>query len=226
MPVVARGPYRRGMSSPREASRASPGTTLVGVCADVHLHTGRLHAFVAAARAAGAQELWCLGDVVDALLGAPPAVHAAAVQATVACCDLVLAGNHELWALQRGLLDGPTAQAVQGWSPVEERHGVGLVHASLEDPFMEFVDSAPKAARLLRATPGWLALHGHTHQRRLWAQTDRHPHAESRPTRGVVPAGADRLLANPGALTGGRPSWLLVDLARRQLRWFALPAAP
>lgn len=195
---------------------------LVGVCADVHNHTGRLQAFAAAAREQGAAELWCLGDIVDALIGAPPPAHASTVAAAVELCDLVLAGNHELWCLQRGLLDAATAEVVGAWSPVEERHGVGLVHASLDDPFMEFVDSAPKAARVLRGTTGWLALHGHTHRRRLWARTAGHPHAESRPTRGLVAAGEDRLLANPGALTGARPSWLLVDLDARTLRWSAL----
>jgi hypothetical protein len=196
---------------------------IVGICTDVHNHTARLRAFAAAARERGAEELWCLGDVVDALIGAPPVAHAATVDTALELCDLVLAGNHELWCLQRGLLDSATAQSVQAWSPVEERHGVGLVHASLEDPFMEFVDDAPKAARLLRATPGWLAVHGHTHQRRLWAQTDAYPNAESRPTRGtVVAAAGDRLLANPGALTGSRPSWLRVDLEAQTLQWFAL----
>jgi hypothetical protein len=197
---------------------------IVGVCTDVHDHTARLQAFAAAARAHGAQELWCLGDVVDALIGAPAAAHAETVNAAVELCDLVLAGNHELWCLQRGMLDDATARIVETWSPVEERHGVGLVHASLDDPFMEFVDAAPKAARLLRSTPGWLAIGGHTHRRRLWAQTDSYPNAESRPTRGAVAAGEDRLLANPGALTGTRPSWLRVDLDARMLQWFALAA--
>lgn len=195
---------------------------IVGVCSDVHNHTTRLRAFATEARDRGAQELWCLGDVVDALIGAPPAAHAETVGTAVELCDVVLAGNHELWCLQRKLLDPATEQVVAAWSPVEERHGVGLVHASLDDAFMEFVDTPLKAARLLRATPGWLALHGHTHRRRLWAQTDAYPNAENRPTRGTVAAGQDRLLANPGALTGSRPSWLLVDLDARELRWFPL----
>lgn len=197
---------------------------LVGICTDVHNHTGRLRGFAAAARRLGATELWCLGDVVDALIGAPPSAHAETVQTALELCDLVLAGNHDLWCLQRGMFDARTHALVERWSPVEERHGVGLVHASLEDPFMEFVDSAPKAARLLRATPGWLAVHGHTHRRRLWAQTSTYPHAENRGTRGTVVAADDRLLANPGALTGPRPSWLLADLEAQTLRWFPLAA--
>ncbi|WP_354697923.1 hypothetical protein DSM112329_03581 [Paraconexibacter sp. AEG42_29] len=200
---------------------------LVGICTDVHNHTGRLRAFGVAAREQGAQELWCLGDVVDALIGAPPAAHAETVAEAVGLCDIVLAGNHDLWCLQRGLLDAATAATVEAWSPVEERHGVGLVHASLDDPFMEFVDTPAKAAKVLRGTPGWLAVHGHTHRRRLWAQTAEYPHAENRRTRGRVAAGDERLLANPGALTGTRPSWLLADLEARSLRWFALtPPAP
>jgi predicted phosphodiesterase len=195
---------------------------LVGLCSDVHNHTTRLRAFAAEARARGAQELWCLGDVVDALIGAPAAAHAETVAAALQLCDLVLAGNHELWCVQRQLLDPATAKTVEAWSPVAERYGVGLVHASLADPFMEFVDAPPKAARLLGATAGWLAVHGHTHRRRLWTQIDGFPGAEGRPTRGAVLAGEDRMLANPGALTGPRPSWMLVDLDARELRWFAL----
>jgi hypothetical protein len=199
---------------------------VVGICTDVHGHTARLRAFAQHARARGAQELWCLGDVVDALIGAPPAALAETVEAAVEECDLVLGGNHELWALQRQLLDPGTARVVSDWSPVGERHGIGLVHASLADPFMEFVDTAEKAGRLLREVPDWLAVHGHTHRRRLWAATDRYPHAESRPTRGVVAAGEDRLLACPGALTGSRPTWLLVDIDGRLLQWQTLkPAA-
>ena len=195
---------------------------LVAVCSDVHLHVTRLRLVAQRAREAGAQELWCLGDVVDALLGAPPAGLADAVAVAVSTCDLVLGGNHELWALERGLFPPGAAATVRGWSPVEERHGVGLVHGSLDDPLMEFVTTAPQAGRLLRATPGWLALHGHTHARRLWAATATSPHAEKRPTRGVAAAGADRLLACPGALTGARPTWLLVDLEARTLRWLSL----
>lgn len=192
---------------------------LVAVCADVHLHVTRLARVAALAREEGAEELWCLGDVVDALLGAPPAVLADAVARATDLCDLVLAGNHELWALQRGLFDAATAAAVQDWSAVEERHGVGLVHGSLDDPYLEFVTTPLQAGRLLRAAPGWLALHGHTHTRRLWAATDTAPHARKLATRGVVRAGDERLLACPGALTGSRPSWLLVDLRERTLVW-------
>lgn len=197
---------------------------IVAICTDVHGHTARLRACAAQARELGAIELWCLGDVVDSMIGAPPAALADTVAAAVEGCDLVLGGNHELWALQRGLLDAATAREVAAWSPVEQRHGVGLVHASLADPFMEWVDTEHKAGRLLREVDGWLAVHGHTHRRRLWARTDRFPHAESRPTRGTVAAGDDVLLACPGALTGSRPTWLLVDLEQRALRWIALRA--
>jgi predicted phosphodiesterase len=195
---------------------------LVGICTDVHLHVQRLRAFAAQARARGAQELWCLGDVVDALLGAPPAALADAVAVAVEECDLVLGGNHELWALERGLLPPETVRTVAAWSPVAERHGVGLVHGSLDDPFMEFVDTPAKAGKLLRESEGWLAVHGHTHVRRLWAAAPSYPHAEKRATRGTVAAGEGKLLACPGALTGSRPTWLLVDLQARTLTWIAL----
>ncbi len=198
---------------------------IVAVCADVHLHVSRLERVAALAAESGCEELWCLGDVVDALLGAPAPVLADAVARALDACDVVLAGNHEQWCLQRGQFDAGTAAVVSEWSAVEERHGVGLVHASLDDPFMEFVTTAAQAGKMLRRAPGWLALHGHTHTRRLWAAVGTYPHAEKRPTRGVVAAGDDRLLACPGALTGARPTWLRVDLERRELSWQAVAAA-
>ena len=198
------------------------GAVIVGICTDLHGHVRRFEQFTRQARGLGAEELWCLGDVVDSMIGAPPAALAEAVSAVTASCAVVLGGNHELWCLQRGLLDAGTAKVVEGWSPVEQRHGVGLVHGSLDDPFMEFVTTAPQAGKLLRATDGWLAVHGHTHKRRLWAATATYPHAESRPTRGTVAAGEGKLLACPGALTGGRPTWLRADLDARSLEWVAL----
>ncbi len=195
---------------------------IVGICTDVHLHVQRLRAFAAQARARGAQELWCLGDVVDSMLGAPQPVLAHAVAVALEECDLVLGGNHELWCLQQGQFDPETARAVAAWAPVDERHGVGLVHASLDDPYMEFVDTPAKAGKLLRASEGWLAVHGHTHTRRLWAATPSYPHAEKRATRGTIAAGDERLLACPGALTGARPTWLLLDLDAQTLSWVAL----
>lgn len=196
---------------------------LVAICTDVHGHTQRLRLWAERARERGAAELWCLGDVVDSMIGMPPAALAEAVETAVEECDLVLGGNHELWCLQRGLFDAATAETVRAWSPVEQRHGIGLVHGSLDDPFMEFVDSVAKAGKLLRQTEGWLAVHGHTHRRRLWAALPSYPHAEPRPTRGVVAAEEeDTLLACPGALTGARPTWLLADLEAHTLEWTAL----
>lgn len=200
------------------------GEVIVGICTDVHLHTQRLRAFAAQARARGAQELWCLGDVVDSMLGAPPAVHAEALALALETCDVVLGGNHELWCLQQGQLDPETARTVAALSPVEERHGVGLVHASLDDPYLEFVTTPAQAGRLLRSATGWLAVHGHTHTRRLWVAGSSYPHAEKRATRGTVTAGEEKLLACPGALTGARPTWLLVDLEAHTLAWVALGA--
>lgn len=195
---------------------------IVGICTDVHLHVQRIREFAKQARERGCEELWCLGDVVDSMMSAPPAVLAHAVAVATGECDLVLGGNHELWTLQGGRFDPETARTVEAWSPTAVRHGVGLVHASLDDPYLEFVTTPAQAGRLLRAADGWLAVHGHTHTRRLWAAAPRYPHAETRSTRGTVRAGEDTLLACPGALAGARPTWLLVDLETRTLAWIPL----
>ncbi|MDP9377206.1 MAG: hypothetical protein M3P40_06490 [Actinomycetota bacterium] len=59
---------------------------------------------------------------------------------------------------------------------------------------------------------------------RLWARIDEDPVLKRRRGPGQV-FGVDvgeRLLACPGALTGKRPTFLLVDFAARTLRWQTL----
>jgi predicted phosphodiesterase len=63
----------------------------VAICTDIHGNRHAFEAVIAAAEADGAEELWCLGDLVG--YGAEPDACAALAEAHCAIC---LAGNHDL----------------------------------------------------------------------------------------------------------------------------------
>ena len=63
----------------------------VAICTDIHGNRHAYEAVIAAAEDAGAEELWCLGDLVG--YGAEPD---ACVALADAHCSICLAGNHDL----------------------------------------------------------------------------------------------------------------------------------
>src|ERR1700687_6004612 len=65
----------------------------IGVCSDVHGRHDRLLAVLAAMAAAGVDERWCLGDLV----GREPVT--AELVGAASQLDLLIAGNHDAWAL-------------------------------------------------------------------------------------------------------------------------------
>ena len=131
---------------------------------------------LAAADAAGVEEIWCLGDVVG--YGAQPDACAKLIRERAEIC---LVGNHDLAVL--GRLDtstfSETAAAAVEWTrenaspatisfleglePAGERHGVGLFHASPRDPVWEYVLSIEQAEEGLDAQPQRVGLIGHSH---------------------------------------------------------------
>src|SRR5690349_22289110 len=74
----------------------------IGVCSDVHGRHDRLLAVLSAMAAAGVDERWCLGD----LAGAEPV--SAGLVAAARQLALLIAGNHDAWAL------GPDQVVVRG----------------------------------------------------------------------------------------------------------------
>ncbi len=200
----------------------------VAVCSDIHGRIDRLHAFLAAAAAADVDQCWCLGDVLDALGAADPDANAECVRVVEAACAVRLAGNHEASALHRGILDDETAQICGQWPPGGvTADGIVVVHGSPRDPLMEFIHDAEAASAALDVIPGWIGLHGHTHVARLWARTADEPVVQRRrqANRPVSVSNEERVLACPGALTGSRPSFLLVDFDSRVLLWRRLATA-
>src|SRR5919199_2766144 len=63
----------------------------VAICSDIHGNRQAFEAVIAAAEADGAEEVWCLGDLVG--YGADPDACVALARDN---CDLCLVGNHDL----------------------------------------------------------------------------------------------------------------------------------
>src|ERR671922_271775 len=148
----------------------------VAIASDIH---GNKHAFQAVIRAAeedGADELWCLGDLVG--YGAEPD---ACVALADAHCRICLAGNHDLAVVgvlsleefSRGaalaaqwtkeVIAPETREYLLSLSPQGSGEGIGLFHASPRDPVWEYVLSALAAELCFDATDFRVSLIGHSH---------------------------------------------------------------
>ena len=178
----------------------------------------------------GADEVWCLGDVVG--YGPHPNECCALVRERAALC---LCGNHDL-AVVGGLdisdFSGDAAvaarwtQSVLGaehldWlrslSPSGERDGVELYHGSPRDPVWDYVLSDDIAVASLQLTVAPVVLVGHSHVAlALWLE-DRQLDGGQAPAGTELPLAGRRSLLNPGSVGqprdgDSRAAWLLVDL--------------
>jgi diadenosine tetraphosphatase ApaH/serine/threonine PP2A family protein phosphatase len=210
----------------------------IGLVSDIHGNLPALRAVLDDVRAARADAVWCLGDLVG--YGAQPDECVALAREA---CDVCLAGNHDL--VVTGDLDvaefSSSAAAAALWTrrsiseealeylralkPLDPERAVGLYHASPRDPVWEYVLSTWQAAdciRLMRARVGAV---GHSHVALFFRQEG---------GGGVVgaqaPAGTEldlsegRWLINPGAV--GQPrdgdpraAWLLLDTETWSAAW-------
>ena len=103
----------------------------IGVCSDVHGRHDRLLAVLAAIAAAGVDERWCLGDLV----GREPVT--AELVGAASQLDLLIAGNHDAWAL------GPDRVVARGRDvfrlssrALASRHGIDCWHGSPRHPLL------------------------------------------------------------------------------------------
>ncbi len=140
----------------------------LAVFSDVHGKVGRLSACLDAIARIGADELWCLGDAVDALSARQPELTIACVRAIDDVCTVKLAGNHEAWALQDQSLPDAAAALIERWSVAAQRDGILAVHGSPHNPLMGRLSDEPDVRAALRRLAGWLCTHGHTHRAALW----------------------------------------------------------
>jgi diadenosine tetraphosphatase ApaH/serine/threonine PP2A family protein phosphatase len=203
------------------------------VLSDVHSNQPALEAVLSAIGEAGADELWCLGDVVG--YGAQPDACAALIRER---CDLCLVGNHDLAVL--GSLDvssfSDAAAAAVRWTqqeagaecldflrglePAASRAGLGLFHASPRDPIWEYVLSVDQAEAGLAAQEERIGLIGHSHISLFFARAEGPrpgpAHGSQAGEGSVLNLASGRWLLNPGSV--GQPrdgdpraAWLELD---------------
>ena len=195
----------------------------VAICSDIHGNRQAFEAVIAAAEADGAEELWCLGDLVG--YGAEPDACVALAEAHCAIC---LAGNHDLAVIgvlsladfSRGAalaaewtqeqIDPGTVAFLRGLEPKGEADGIGLYHASPRDPVWEYVLSTLTAELCLDASPQRVSLIGHSHVALSFSRQ------EGEPASGTTRRGGDEVDIAQGA-------WLL-NPGERGSRATATPA--
>jgi diadenosine tetraphosphatase ApaH/serine/threonine PP2A family protein phosphatase len=211
---------------------------LVAVLSDIHGNRHAFEAVLADAERAGAEEAWCLGDLVG--YGADPD---ACVQLAQERCAIVLAGNHDMGVTgELSLADfsrNALAAAVWTQKTIAPEHaeflrrlepeGVegefGLFHASPRDPVWEYVLSSLLAEMCLDEAPQRVSFIGHSHValsfRRAAGGDAR---GEQREAGSLADLGEDEWLVNPGSV--GQPrdgdpraAWLLLDTDARTAQW-------
>jgi diadenosine tetraphosphatase ApaH/serine/threonine PP2A family protein phosphatase len=203
----------------------------VAAITDVHANLPALEAVLEAIEVSGAEQIWCLGDVLG--YGVEPDACAELVRER---CDLCLAGNHDMAVL--GELDiasfSEAAAEAVAWTrdnvaettleflrelgPSGEREGLGLFHASPRDPVWEYVLSAEQADAGMDAMPNRVGLIGHSHVALFFNRPD--GGGETRGAQAsdgaLLDLGLGTWLVNPGSV--GQPrdgdpraAWLELD---------------
>jgi len=204
------------------------------VISDIHANLPALEAVLADVDAAGADEVWCLGDAVG--YGASPRE---CLDLLAERCAVCLHGNHDLAALGEIDIDtfSPSAAAAARWTRErlgpegrEElraldgssavREGIGLYHASPRDPIWEYVIDSDLAEDNLAVQPQRIALIGHSHISLYFTRIDEMSRISSvlAPEGTRLDLGRGKWLINPGSV--GQPrdgdpraAWAELDTA-------------
>jgi predicted phosphodiesterase len=206
----------------------------VAICTDIHGNRHAFEAVIAAAEEAGADELWCLGDLVG--YGAEPDACVALAEAH---CTICLAGNHDLAVVDvislddfsRGaalaarwtqeVISDETRRFLLGLEPQGSGEGYGLFHASPRDPIWEYVLSGLTAELCFDATDFRVSFIGHSHVALSFHRPDGEPASGTTRREGVeLDLSSGEWLINPGS--SGQPrdgdpraAWLLLDTERQ-----------
>jgi predicted phosphodiesterase len=197
---------------------------LVAVFGDAHAHAAALEAVIGAADAAGAEQLWSLGDMVG---GGPDPERV--VGLTRGRCAVALVGNHDYGAtgsveltrlgepgsaglrsieLARERLSEDDVAWLRSRRPAARRDGVQCWHGGPRNAVWEFVGPS-NAADCLAAQRAALGLVGHTHVAGAWQAAP-----DGRARRAKVRVGepldisAGKWILNPGAVGAPEPSRL------------------
>ena len=202
----------------------------VAICTDIHGNRHAFEAVIAAAEEAGAEELWCLGDLVG--YGAEPDACVALAEAH---CTICLAGNHDLAVVDvislddfsRGaalaarwtqeVISDETRKFLLGCEPQGSGEGYGLFHASPRDPIWEYVLSGLTAELCFDSTDFRVSFIGHSHVALSFHRPEGEPASGTTRREGVeLDLSSGEWLINPGS--SGQPrdgdpraAWLLLD---------------
>ena len=188
----------------------------VAILADIHGNLTALETVLAdIGLKGGADELWCLGDIV----GYGPDPHEC-IELIQRRCSLCIAGNHD-WAaigkMDTSQFNALAAQAAH-WTSQQlkaediyylqnlpltiEKGDFTLAHGSPRDPIWEYILSTEEAERNLKYFQTRYCLVGHSHFPVLFECSQRcsaHPLADG----DVVQLREERLIINPGGV--GQP---------------------
>ncbi len=202
----------------------------VAIVSDVHSNRHAFEAVLDAVEAAGAEELWCLGDLVG--YGAEPDACVELARRHAAVC---LAGNHDLAVCGEIPFDQftPGAELAVRWTretiapeslayletlvPQRLDEAVGLYHASPRDPVWEYVLSPLQADLCLDAAEHRVTCIGHSHVALSFSRVTGEPASgETRAEGTELDLREGEWLLNPGSVGqprdgDARAAWLLLD---------------
>ena len=206
---------------------------LVAICTDIHGNRHAFEAVIDAAERDGAEELWCLGDLVG--YGGDPD---ASVELARRHCAVCLAGNHDLAVVDvlsleefsrgaalaatwtRDVIQPETREFLLSLKPEGNAQGVGLFHASPRDPIWEYVLSGLTAELCFDVTDFRVSLIGHSHVALSFDRQEGTPASGTTRKEGTeLDISKGQWLINPGS-TGQprdgdpRAAWLMLDTDR------------
>ena len=203
----------------------------IAVISDIHGNFRALRTVLEAVLEERPSAVWCLGDTVG--YGPKPNECCAVVEQSV---DLCLAGNHDLLALGKTVLEGdfnPEAASAGSWTAAELTAGartfldgleslahteeVDLYHGSARDPVWEYVLTGEAARATFALSRSPLVLVGHSHIPLAISLEGGQLEGAHSPAGTELDLSGKRWLCNPGSV--GQPrdgdpraAWLLLDL--------------